>query len=126
MNLNAIIPDKLNDAFEKACIDRKVFKKQGVQVALQEFIEATGRAEPNMVVLCPICNAELDATAERVEVISTGTTDPAIIQVPPELKRTIEGVLDLILNPGIHHEDYRDFLLRVLQKRAPQRNVSAS
>ncbi len=87
---------------------------------LTAFVEGYvrgGHENMGTVITCPVCSSSLRSAADGVTVLSAGT-DPATIHVPPELKTTMERVLDLIMNPGIHHEDYLDFLLKVLQKRS--------
>ncbi len=115
-NLNARIAVELNDAFEKACIDRKLLKKEGVRIALEEFIGATSKA---VQVPCTICGSKFGITGETVELISAGG-DFETITVPADLRTAVEGFLRMAANPIADRTEIklRQFLIDEFRERA--------
>ena len=117
-NLNAKIPDSLDQEFEIACVLRKLSKKQAVETALREFI-SSAESKP-IPATCPICKTELLVSPAFVGIESVPGTAEAIT-IPADLRDEVEEFLRFATNPIVSDVEWRDMMLKLFRDRAAKR-----
>lgn len=119
-NLNAKIPDSLDQEFEIACVLRKLSKKQAVETALREFI-SSAESKP-IPATCPICKTELLVSPAFVGIESVPGTAEAMM-IPPDLRDEIEEFIRFSVSPIVPDIEWRNMMLALFRERAAKRRA---